>query len=352
MLVVISTFFQAYSARDMYLHVHWWFVQILGVLASNILFNAFRRDPERGALIQNVICSVQVTLNYNAILASEMRAQQEPSRQVNAVTALNNVHMATVSKVSSAMGARLALLLEEMEPLLWPTEEYSSEDSLLRLYGNATVGDEDPSFVHLWLSRAASYQQSRTSLDERSSEASVFKMDASLMSSHHIMSRVVSLSLAAIKAPFYYPDATSAIVYGGLGFVYATELVRVLNSLSLLLNGSSTIEPSQSGFSQSYVSAPYSCTGMDAVDIYPRYMALELAYATYRQFRDEAEDVPLTNAKGYSPEQVFFATVCYTLCDMEEGAASCTSHMKHFPEFGAAFSCPSSFAWAPCDILH
>ncbi|KAH6933224.1 hypothetical protein HPB50_013727 [Hyalomma asiaticum] len=352
MLVVMSTFFQAYSARELYLHIHWWFVQIFGAIVSNTLFDAFRRDPERGPLMQNVICSVQVNLNYNAVLASETRAHQESSISAKAVAALKNVHSAAVSKVSSAMGARLALLLEEMEPFLWPTEQYASDDGLLRLYGNATTDNKEPNFFQLWLSRAVSYQQSWASLKERSSEASIFKVDASLLTSHHIMSKVVSLSLAVIKAPLYYPDATSAIIYGGLGFIYATEIVRVLNSLSLLLDGGTTIVPSEAGFSQSYVSAPYSCAGMDVADIYPMYMALELAYASYRQFRDDTEDVRLWNAKGYTPEQIFFATVCYTMCDMDRGAVSCTTHMKHFPEFATAFSCPPSLSLESCDVLH
>ncbi|KAH7959278.1 hypothetical protein HPB49_009907 [Dermacentor silvarum] len=352
MLVVMNALFQAYSARDIYLHVNWWFVQILGSLASNNIFDGFRRDPERGHLLQKIVCSVQMILNYNVILASEQRALQKPRIRANIVDTLFNVHSVAASKVNSAMGARMALLLEQMRPFLWPPERHASEDGLLRLYGNATIDSEEQNFIQLWLSRAASYQQSWASVEERSSDASLFRMDTSLVASHHIVLKTVSLSLALLKAPFYYPDATSAIIYGGVGFIYATELVRVLNSLSLLLDGRNSIVPSpEAGFSQSYVFAPYSCSGMAIPDIFPRYMGLELAYAAYRQFRSDAEDKPLWNAKEYSPEQVFFATVCYVMCDMDTGADACTAYMKHFPEFAKAFSCPPRFAEPPCDIF-
>ncbi|KAH7959537.1 hypothetical protein HPB49_011710 [Dermacentor silvarum] len=352
MLAVMNSLFQAYSARDIYLHTNWWLVQILGTLASNDIFDGFRKDPERGHHLQKIFCSVQVTLNYNVILASEQRALQEPSIRENIAAALNKVHSVAVSKVSSVLGAPIALLLEQMRPFLWPPERYASEHGLLRLYGNATIDSVEQNFIQLWLSRAAGYQQSWASLDERSADASLFRMDTSLVASHHIVLKTVSLSLALLKAPFYYPDATSAIVYGGVGFIYATELVNVLNSLSLLLDGRNNIVPSETGFSQAYLSAPYNCSGMTPVDIFPRYIGLELAYATYRQFRSDAEDMPLWNAKEYSPEQVFFATVCYVMCDMDKGADACTENMKHFPEFANAFSCPPRLAKDPCQILH
>ncbi|KAH7959022.1 hypothetical protein HPB49_007356 [Dermacentor silvarum] len=228
---------------------------------------------------------------------------------------------------------------------------YNSLHEALMVYEDVYLCAEQ-NFIQLWLSRAASYQQSWASVDERSSDASLFRMDTSLVASHHIVLKTVSLSLALLKAPFYYPDATSAIIYGGVGFIYATELVKVLNSLSLLLDGRNSIVPSENGFSQAYVSAPYSCSGMADNDIFPRYIGLELAYATYRQFRSDDEDMPLWNAKEYSPEQVFFATVCYLMCDMERGADACTLQMKRFREFATAFSCPPGFAKEPCEILH
>ncbi|KAH7959276.1 hypothetical protein HPB49_009905 [Dermacentor silvarum] len=223
------------------------------------------------------------------------------------------------------MGARLAWLLENMKPVFWLTGSYASEEHLLRLYGtedkNATTGED--TFVDRWLSRAASYQQSSTYLEERSADASVFRTDSYIVTFQHVVSQAISLSIALLKVPFYYPNASSAIFHGGLGFIYATELVRVLNSLSVLLDRGETIKPSSSaGFSRAY-------------------MALELAYATYHQFRNNVEDVSLWNAQGYNPEQVFFATICYTMCDLRDGPHACTQHMMHFPEFATAFSCPS-----------
>ncbi|XP_070389733.1 uncharacterized protein [Dermacentor albipictus] len=353
LLTSMDTLFKTYTARDIYLHVHWWFVQILGVLASNVLFGSFRRDPERGEFTQKVICSIQAAVNYNAIFSSEKRARLHPSERADIMRRLGNIHAIAVSKVSSAMGARFAWLLEHMKPVLWLPGPYASEERLLRLYGtetnNATT-DED-TFVGRWLSRAASYQRSSNYLDERSADSTVFRTDSSVVSSHHVMTRAISLSLALLRVPFYYPNASSAVFYGGLGFIYATELVRVLNSLSLLLDGGETIEPSPAGLSKAYVWAAYSCSGMNVAEIFPHYMALEIAYDTYRQFRSDAEDVSLWNAQGYTPEQVFFATTCYSMCNVHSGPRACTKNMKHFPEFATAFSCPSSFAKEPCDIL-
>ncbi|KAH7966612.1 hypothetical protein HPB49_018008 [Dermacentor silvarum] len=352
LLVVMNALFKGYTARDIYLHVHWWFVQILGVVASNHLFESLRKDPERGEFTQKLMCSVHVTLNYNAIFSIEKRAQFDPSARIDIMTRLENVRAVALNKISSTLGARFGLLLEQVKPIVWLPDPYASEDWLLRLYGpetnnNATT-DED-NFVERWLSRATSYQQSSTFLAERSTDASLFRTDSSVLSSHHVLSKTISLSLALLEAPFYYPNATSAIFYGGLGFVYATELVRLINSLSVLLEGRDSIVPSKTAFSQSYAWLPYSCREKDIREI-PRIVALELAYAAYRDFRMDTEDVRLSNAKAYSPEQVFFATVCYLMCDRDWGAGTCTATLSAFPQFTTAFSCPTSHA-RPCNIL-
>ncbi|KAH6933223.1 hypothetical protein HPB50_013726 [Hyalomma asiaticum] len=354
LLLSINALFTSYKARVIYLHVHWWLVQVLGVLASNAMFHGLRKDPERGETAQKILCAVQVTANYNAIFSGERRARLASSQRQEIMARLANVHAVAVSKVSSAMGARFALLLELMKPVIWLPEPYASEAYLLRLYGNETKGNEttqEDNFIQLWLSRATSYQQSSTFLDGRSFEALLFRTDSTVLATHHVLSRTVSLSLALLEAPFYYRDATSAIFYSGIGFVYVVELIRALNSISLLLDGRDTIEPSSSSFSQDYVWAPYTCSGMVITEIYPQYMALEIAYAAYRQYRNDAEDVPLWNAQGYTPEQVFFATICYLQCDITDGADTCKMYMKHFPEFSKAFSCPPKFAMEPCDIL-
>ncbi|KAH7960443.1 hypothetical protein HPB49_019614 [Dermacentor silvarum] len=351
MLVAINTLFNAYTARDIYLHVHWWFVQFLGAVASNQLFDSLKRDAEHGLSLQKILCSVHVTSNYNFILASEQGARLGSWKRAEVGTHLNKVHAVAVSKVSSAVSVQLANLLEHMQPVIWPREPYASEDGLVRLFGNATSGDEDASFIELWLARAASYQRSRASLDELTADATVFRLDSVAAVSHNVVANAVSLSLAVLKAPFYYPEATSAIVYGGLGFIYAAELVRLLNSFSLLLNNRDTIVPSET-FSQSYVWLSLACLGMSTQELFPFYMALELAYSTYRKHRSDVEDVRIANAKGFSPDQVFFATACYLMCDMGNGAKLCDVFMKSFPEFGTAFSCPPIYRYSSCDILH
>ncbi|KAL1468300.1 hypothetical protein MTO96_041578 [Rhipicephalus appendiculatus] len=253
------------------------------------------------------------------------------------------------------MGAGLAMLLEQMKPVTWLPDPYTTEDHLLRLYGNDTKANattDEGTFIQRWLSMDTSYQQSTNFLDECVADASLFRPDSVVLTSHHVLSRVVSLSMAMLEAPFYYANATSAIFYGGIGFMYVVELIRVLNSISLLLDGRDTIEPSRGGFSQDYVWAPYTCSGMLVTDIYPQNMALEIAHAAYRQYHSDDEDLPLWNAPGYTPDQVFFANVCrHLLCEKKTGAGICTQHMKHFPEFSTAFSCPQKSALEPGDIF-
>ncbi|KAK8780771.1 hypothetical protein V5799_017887 [Amblyomma americanum] len=348
LLVAMNTLFTAYTAKDIYLHIHWWFVQSIGAITSNAIFSFLLKDPERGPFFQKLICSMQVILNYNTILASEKRASLSATERAAIMAAVSNVHNMAVSKVSSAIGSKLALLLGKMQPVIWPRDPYAEEEHLLRLYGNQT-NDVASNLFEIWLSRGIGYQQSRGFLDLRSAHAATFEVDSSSVGSHHAISGTVSLSLALLGAPFYYPDVTSAIIYGGMGFAYAHELVRTLNSLSLLLDGKDAITPSEAAPSHSYIWMPFSCSGMADAEVYPRHAALELAYSTYIKFRRDDEDVRLGNAKSYSPEQIFFATVCYLMCDMAIGASECDVSMRHFAPFEAAFSC--SLGEEKCAVL-
>ncbi|KAH7944168.1 hypothetical protein HPB52_016708 [Rhipicephalus sanguineus] len=140
------------------------------------------------------------------------------------------------------------------------------------------------------------------------------------------------------------------MLYGGLGFLYAREIFRMLSSTAELLNGMGgwqrrLVAPSGSGDEaaiwESFFSCPHS---VDKGALYPELPALHVAYEAYTRFVNYSSDVPLAGLEGYGPEQVLFLTFCHATCEVDSSgrltSRYCSAAAKNFGPFAAAFSCP------------
>ncbi|KAH7986913.1 hypothetical protein HPB52_024639 [Rhipicephalus sanguineus] len=177
-----------------------------------------------------------------------------------------------------------------------------------------------------------------------------FWLDPGHVTSHSPITQAIAVSVAALRPPFYYAEAQLPMLYGGLGFLYAREMFRMLSSTAELLNGMGgwqrrLVAPSGSGEEaalwESFFSCPHS---VDKGALYPELPALHVAYEAYTRFGNYSSDVPLAGLEGYGPEQVFFLTFCHATCEVDSSgrltSRYCSAAAKNFGPFATAFSCP------------
>ncbi|KAH7945883.1 hypothetical protein HPB49_016845 [Dermacentor silvarum] len=159
------------------------------------------------------------------------------------------------------------------------------------------------------------------------------------LTSYDPVQNVISVATDVLGPPFYYPRGTSAMIYGGLGFVYAMEVVIALNSMRALIRDDLTSASTQASNARLWL--PSTCENRDL--LFPELPALALAHAAYLRFRDADSDLPLKGL-SYSPEQIFFISFCHATClfypNNTHSSPVCNEVVKNFAPFSRAFSCP------------
>ncbi|KAL1420080.1 hypothetical protein MTO96_024665 [Rhipicephalus appendiculatus] len=180
----------------------------------------------------------------------------------------------------------------------------------------------------------------------------IFALVGRALTSYNPVLNVISISVAALRPPFYYGEATSAMFYGGLGFIYAEGIFRAVDMMSHLLNGGTVMAPSESPVTWAFWNASWCSDVQEAERTFPFLPALDVAYTAYLRFKDEASDLPLKGLREYSPTQVFFATFCHGTCWTDSSKRKfskvCTDVTKNFGPFKESFSCATDATAEMC----
>nr|XP_054920774.1 neprilysin-like [Dermacentor andersoni] len=372
LLGAVNVLFASYTARELTFHTAWWFVQVLSAVTSDTM-HAFVMGNKVGDEVYPVMCGSHIATAYSVLLAGLDRGSGTAStNQRSLVTRLlSNVHQTAVGKVrtwTSALGSEaivaLSLRLGSTTTVVWPEGKKNESDGAWwgeTLYGpdydNATRG-----FFGHW---AEIRRRLRASLNSDAYQSSlrVFRLQSSNVATYDAVSNAISVGVQAVTGPFYVADGTSAINYGGLGFLYALQVARTINTLTLLLDGDRTpsawVPPRNATDASGAPGQPLwklgRCPSSDAsahvTSLYPVLPALEIAHDAYRRFRNVAEDVPLRGLQAYSAEQVFFLTACHVTCWANSSghrmSPECTDAMRNFAPFADAFSCPAGSPMNP-----
>ncbi|KAK8780922.1 hypothetical protein V5799_017737 [Amblyomma americanum] len=290
-----------------------------------------------------------------------------PQAQRLAVSALlSTLHQTALTEVTSwstldpkAVRA-VATRLQNASTVIWPPEEYTTTRSLEILYG-PEYEMEQSFFGHWRMSR----EQLQTSLGSEVYQASLrlFRLQSAHLAAYSPATNVISVAVAALAPPYYADESTDAMAYGGLGFLYAMQLARTINALTVLLSDDMTQTPWNPASSALDIGAgstrnigspgralwelggcsANATSGGNVTALFPLLPALKIAHAAYLRFRSEDRDLRLRGLEEYTEEQVFFLTACHVTCwersDHLRVSPECTEAMRNFQPFANAFRC-------------
>ncbi|XP_075547485.1 uncharacterized protein LOC142581933 [Dermacentor variabilis] len=348
LLVVICTLFEAYTPQEIAFHVVWWFAQIACTLSSRLLFNAIS-SVRLGNQVHSTYCSALAKAFYNILLAAASKADTSIQDQIRINNYFKNVKTVALEKLGSMKNIEnltndtFQSMLMQTETVLWPSGSLASPEGLRLHYGPAHNGSNGLIGEVLEIVR---FQQRFIGTYEASVAAKIFFSTGTSLTSYDPAQNVISVATDLLGPPFYYSRGTSAMIYGGLGFLYAMEVVGALNSMIAQIRDNLTSTPTQPSHSSFWV--PSTCDNRGL--LFPELSALSLAHAAYLRFRDVDSDLPLKGL-SYSPEQIFFISFCHGTClfypNNTHFSPVCNEAVRNFAPFSRAFSCPKGSEMNP-----
>ncbi|KAK8763806.1 hypothetical protein V5799_033591 [Amblyomma americanum] len=349
-LAAVSTLLDAYDARSIVYHTSWWFLQMVGIFASNQLFN-YASVYKLGAQFQKIVCAIHIEATDYLLLAAVSQAKFASEQRRSIKRYLEHVHSTAVekvrtsSKIRSPVKGALLSMLQRTTAVTWPEDAFVFGKTPSNIYTNYVSSFNDSNIFSWWRSLREALQPSVGS-EQHAAVNKLPRLDTRTVTWYDPVLEVMSISFAALVPPLYYKSGTSAMLYGGLGYIYAREVVQAVNFLTMLLDdGGDTNRPSEGAIVMT-LGNNVSCPDVapSAVELmFPSLPALEIAYAAYVTYRDEENDLPLKGLEKYSAEQIFFLTFCLMACEVElsgrQSAPFCNSAVKNFEPFAKAFSC-------------
>ncbi|KAK8783642.1 hypothetical protein V5799_009994 [Amblyomma americanum] len=350
-LQAMNTIFRTYTAREIWFHTSWWFVQIMGPTTSDALFNEAAIHP-LGKSYQSILCAVHVDASYGALLTAALKTRLPDAERRTISSVMRSIEGVTLAKVrsSSRLNPETRSALEDMinktRTVLWPDEHLGSIEKLEKFYG--LPYNNSRSFFLEWL-RSREHLQRTMNTSEYTEATSVHRLAVNRLGWYNAALGVISMSVALLAPPFYSARGTSAMLYAGLGYIYAEELLYALNSMLCLLKDGKILPRVDADTRRALWSAPCPiwCPYIKgSYLLFPGLQAVDIAYAAYVRDRDEDSDLPIKGLESYSADQLFFITACHAGCRGDrKGTLSnqaCATALKKFVPFVRAFSCSES----------
>ncbi|KAH9372708.1 hypothetical protein HPB48_004218 [Haemaphysalis longicornis] len=340
-LAAMDRIFTTHAPWDIFYHTTWWFLQALGPFASDEVFSFLNSDSARRLFLRTMCTAQSESVYYDSLAAINKDKFTEQQRHAISIH-LRNVRTVAVEKVSSlekisnASRDALSVMREQTIDFIWPQKDLELKGSL-RMTNASTVD-----YFNEWVESRRPLHDPTNASESLADAAKIFRLDARHVTSYDPLSNVISVSVAALDSPLFYLGGTSAMTYGGLGFIYASAVLKALDT-AMLIGGGDGVFATTDTTSRGGLRNLLPCVHTDLA--FPELPALRVAYEAYARFRNATTDLPLKGLANYSAEQVFFLTFCHSTCEFRESGSPesprCNEAVTNFEPFEKAFNCPS-----------
>ncbi|KAK8770323.1 hypothetical protein V5799_013208 [Amblyomma americanum] len=355
-LQAMNTTFRTY----IWSHTSWWLVQIMGPPTSDALCNEAAIHP-LGRSYQSVPCAFHMDASYGALLTAVHKTRLPDAERRATSRVMRSIEGVTLAKVRSSSRlnpeARSALegMINKTRTVLWPDEHLDSIEKLEKYYG---LTYNSGSIFCEW-ARSLEHLQRTMNTSEYAEATSVHRLAVNRLGWYNAALGVISMSVALLAPQFYSVRGTSAMLYAGLGYIYAEELLYAVNPMLCLLKDGKIHPRVDADTRRAQWSAPCPiwCPYIkESYLLFPGLQAADVAYAAYVRDRDEDSDLPIKGLESYSAQQLFFITACHTGCRGDrKGILSnhaCATALKKSAPFVRALSCSQGSDMDAFEMCH
>ncbi|KAH6946724.1 hypothetical protein HPB50_014764 [Hyalomma asiaticum] len=353
LLYAIDKITRTHKNGELLENIAWLFLQVVGPIADFTLLvpgqasaaNAPGDRTEKASAEEAAFCTSQVEWTYRFLIISLYTHAKFPSDERKVLDArLRVVRESALDKVGRATRLdrlskqRARMKLNETLMLLWPPEDLIRESSISIMY--ADFPKTDTTFARLWIR----LRESSHKLSQNTMYADALHMPRNLalpLLDYDYILNTVRISVQALSAPVFYSQGTPAMFYGGLGFLYASQLVRGLDRHGLRINSSGHINGLWlSSAWRHAVNDVDKCLG-GYLTHFPEIPALEISYDALERALGQTSDSHQRLRDGFTERQRFFITLCFLMCS-RPGSVSmgdCNKAVMNFPPFAREFGC-------------
>ncbi|KAL1422728.1 hypothetical protein MTO96_003810 [Rhipicephalus appendiculatus] len=246
LLAAMNELLEAYTLQEITFHTIWWFAQYACTVTSRILFNAIS-NAQFGMAMQRSYCASLSMELYHVHWAAAYKAITSMKDQLRIGSCLENIKtvaadkLASTTRVDSVTRHSLVNVLTNIEPVIWPNGSLATAEGLEHMYGPAYNGFGGVFGESLEIVR---YMRRFRGTQQDDFVATMFvPSDGNRLTSYDPVTNTIAMATDAIGPPLYYSSGTSAMIYGGLGFVYSMEVATALNSISYLIRDDASEVP-------------------------------------------------------------------------------------------------------------
>ncbi|KAH9380274.1 hypothetical protein HPB48_018182 [Haemaphysalis longicornis] len=350
-LEVLNKLYVRYNRDEILDHLSWFFVQVFASLADRQNLRHKYGSQDFAEKRRYLFCATEVEASNQFLIAAlYARLHSSGDARNTVVRRLEAVKKAALEKIFRGTSwaedlsrDMIATKVRNQQVILWPPPELLSDDALSEMYEN--VREYRGSFIEYWLE---AYNHTRNLLgDPRYDEAMKLARNFVLpYFEYDYVSNAVRVAIGAVDIPLYAEGSTQAMVYGGLGFSYAAQLVKAFDE------GGLTIDPHGAiNVSWAPPSWKRNCSN-DRRSPFPEIPAIQVAHAAFLQALANESQPAKRLMEDYTEEQVFFIVACFTLCQVERTAegsygGDCNRAVKNFAPFAEAFACRDGSSMKP-----
>ncbi|KAL1423791.1 hypothetical protein MTO96_003711 [Rhipicephalus appendiculatus] len=331
-------------------NIAWLFLLAVGPIADFALLEpsgesvaSAPRDRKEVSAERAAFCAAQVEWTYRFLIISLYTLANFPSDERKKLDArLRIIREAALDKVATATRVdrlskrRAQEKLNATLTVLWPPENLIDESSISIMY--ADFPKTDNNFATLWLRLRESFHNISKNKMYDDALHMPHNLALPLLDYDYILN-TIRISVQALSAPVFYAHGTRAMFYGGLGFLYASQLVRALDRHGLRINGSGHITGLWlSSAWRHAVNDVDKCLG-GYVSHFPEIPALEVSYDALERALGQGSDSHQRLHDGFTERQLFFVTLCFLMCSRPgaDSTGDCNKAVMNFPPFARNF---------------